>query len=79
MGERMRNRNAIVTNLLDAGCDDVLTESCLAHLEAGEVEAALDLLARHRRHLLDCCHAEERKISCLDYLIHQLNQSERRK
>ena len=74
MSGNLTNKNAIAMNLTDAGCDDGLTESCLAYLEAGDIKTVLNLLAKHRRYLLQCFHADKKKISCLDYLIHHLNQ-----
>ena len=44
-------------------------------LDAGCGEGAA-LLARHRCLLLERCHAEQRRIDCLDYLIYQLEYSE---
>ena len=40
----------------------------------GETVKAQRLLSRHRKVLLDGIHAEERKISCLDYLEYKLRK-----
>ena len=32
------------------------------------------LLAGHRKKLLDHCHAAEKKIDCLDYLVYQMEK-----
>ncbi|NCE63406.1 hypothetical protein D1159_02130 [Pseudoflavonifractor sp. 524-17] len=69
-----RAERAVMTNLADAGCGGELIERFLQLLKNGQKEAGLALLAEHRRVLLDCCHAEEKKIECLDYLIYQLKQ-----
>lgn len=35
------------------------------------------ILARHRRTLLDTIHADQKKIDCLDYLVYQMEKSEK--
>lgn len=62
-------------NLLDAGCGQKLTEQIMALLQQGKTAEGLALLAQHRKHLLDCCHAEEKKIDCLDYLVYTVEKS----
>lgn len=63
---------AISKNLEDAGCGSELIGVFWQLFHAGKEREALALLAKHRRHLLDCCHAEQKKIDCLDYLVYQL-------
>ncbi len=65
-------QDAIRQNLLDAGCrEDLVNRACdlMAH---GKKKEALKLIGKHRKQVLDCCHAEQRKIDCLDYLVYQL-------
>ena len=76
MAERTRQEQAVVTNLVDAGCDNELIEQFINLLKTGRKEAGLALLAKHRRFLLDCCHADQKRIDCLDYLIYQMNQNQ---
>ena len=45
-------------------------------LKSGRKGAGLSLLAKHRRFLLDCYHADQKKIDCLDYLIYKMNQNQ---
>lgn len=59
-------------NLIAAGCDEKFLhefEACLSDKKKCD-----RLLAKHRRELLDRVHEEERKISCLDYLIYNLEK-----
>jgi len=63
--------------LSDAGCSPELIRQFMALTEQGQEEAGLALLARHRKHLLDCCHAEQKKIDCLDYLVYQIKKEAR--
>lgn len=59
-----------VQNLRDAGCPDALIDE-LAGLPCGR--ARIRRLKEYRRDLLGGIHAEQRKLDCLDYLIHQLS------
>ena len=75
MTERTKQEQAVVANLADAGCDKEQIEQFMDFLKSGRKEAGLSLLAKHRRFLLDCYHADQKKIDCLDYLIY--NESSR--
>lgn len=70
----MEDKQAVVQNLMDAGCDAALTDQFLSLVEQGREEAALALLAKHRRCLLERCHRAEKKIDCLDYLVYQMEK-----
>jgi len=74
MAEKTRQAQAVITNLADAGCSDEMIEQFMGFLESGEKESGLFLLAKHRRFLLDCYHADQKKIDCLDYLIYRLKE-----
>lgn len=61
----------ILQNLIDAGCDEktiTIFESCRS------VKDELRLLEKHRAALLDRSHEVNRQISCLDYLIYNLEK-----
>jgi len=70
----LEDKDALRQNLMDAGCDDLLTEQFLSLIGQGREREALSLLARHRKNLLEHCHAAERKIDCLDYLVYQIEK-----
>lgn len=72
MADRAKREQAVVTNLEDAGCDRELIDRFMQLLEDGQKEAGLSLLAKHRRFLLDCCHADQKRIDCLDYLLYRM-------
>ena len=76
MTERTKQEQAVVANLADAGCDKEQLEQFMDFLKSGRKEAGLSLLAKHRRFLLDCYHADQKKIDCLDYLIYKMNQNQ---
>ncbi len=61
-------------NLADAGCGEELTQRFMALVEQGKTREALALLTGHRKALLDCCHAEQKKIDCLDYLVYRMEK-----
>lgn len=76
MIERTKQEQAVVANLADAGCDKEQIAQFMDFLKSGRKEAGLSLLAKHRRFLLDCYHADQKKIDCLDYLIYKMNQNQ---
>ena len=76
MTERTKQEQAVVANLADAGCDKEQIEQFMDFLKSGRKEAGLSLLAKHRHFLLDCYHADQKKIDCLDYLIYKMNQNQ---
>ncbi len=61
-------------NLVDAGWGEELTRRFMDLAEQGRTREALALLAGHRKALLDCCHAEQKKIDCLDYLVYRMEK-----
>lgn len=65
-------QDAMQQNLLDAGCQEDLANRVCALMTQGKQKEALKLIAQHRKRVLDCCHAEQKKIDCLDYLVYQL-------
>ena len=66
------HRQAVTQNLADAGCGEQLIEEFWRLLGEGREQESLALLQQHRRCLLECCHAQQKKIDCLDYLIYQM-------
>ena len=57
--------------LLDAGC----SPECQKEYDAlSDNEARLCYLKRHRRHLIETLHQQQEKLSCLDYMIFELEQ-----
>lgn len=66
------NRNAIIQNLKDAGCNKDFISDFLHYYDRAEMGMQIDLLTNWRSCLLEQVHEKERKISCLDYLIYRL-------
>ncbi|MCI8567045.1 MAG: hypothetical protein HFI39_12180 [Lachnospiraceae bacterium] len=73
------NRVAIIQNLEDAGCETEMIQDFLRWLDKGHQAKQLEILEHQREYLLDRVHAEERRISCLDYLIYQIQGKPARK
>jgi len=67
-------RGILRENLMDAGCGPELIARLMALAEQGNTERELALLAEHRKHLLERCHAEQKRVDCLDYLVHQIEK-----
>lgn len=61
-------------NLIDAGCDESITEKCMLLVNDGRTFDMLPILAKHRKCLLDSVHKSQKQIDCLDYLIYSLKK-----
>ena len=69
----------VLQNLKDAGCTDEMVEKFM-DLQANEdEEQQIRLLSSHRKHLLEELHREEKRIDCLDYLIYQLQNKNKKR
>lgn len=73
----MNNENAIIQNLKDAGCDENTIQTFVEDLREEKVAEGLKLPAVHRRSLLDVLHKDQQQIDCLDYLIYNLEKSQK--
>lgn len=76
MADASNMETVLSENLKDAGCNCELAEKVLAFIKHGQTSTALSLLSKHRKAVLDNCHAEQKKIDCLDYLIYRLEKAE---
>ncbi len=61
-------REKIIQNLKDCGCDAEIIENFMKKLDAGQKKEALEILAVHRKDLLEQFHRCDGCIGCLDYL-----------
>ncbi len=68
------NKDDILQNLKDAGCDCTITNKIILLLESDDKSAALNILTKHRAELLDLLHENQKKIDCLDFLVFDLKQ-----
>lgn len=79
------SKEAVIQNLIDAGCGQDAIECCIACLENGKKAELLCRLENHRKNLLQKAHQaeilsgngnciEEKQIYCLDYLVYQIGR-----
>lgn len=68
------DKDDIRLNLEACGCDKATIRKFCAS-DAGQ---QLEMLSDQRKHLLDKVHEEERRISCLDYLVYRMGKEESR-
>ncbi len=68
------DKEVIIQNLRDAGCDEKTCTSVACDLTEGRTEEGLEALKQHRRELLDHVHKGQKCIDCLDYLVYQVKK-----
>ncbi len=73
------SKEELVQNLKDAGCGMETIQDFLLYLDENQKEKQLELLEKHRRRLLSNVHREEKKIYCLDYLVYQIKNEEKKR
>lgn len=61
-------------NLIDAGCSEDLTRSCMELAKENQWERILSLLSKQRSNLLDSVHDGQKQIDCLDFLVYRINK-----
>lgn len=69
-------KEEIVQNLKDAGCDEKTVEKVTGCLAEGRTEDGLKTLEEHRRALLEHVHEGQKCIDCLDYLVYQVKKED---
>ena len=73
------SKEELVQNLRDAGCGMETIQDFHLYLDVNQKEKQLELLEKHRRQLLSNVHREEKKIYCLDYLVYQIKNEEKKR
>ena len=64
----------LLRNLKDAGCGAAMTEHVLACEREAKFQGERRLLLRQRRALLQKIHANKKRIDCLDFLLHSVEE-----
>lgn len=64
----------IKQNLIDCDCNDEIINEFMKAVENKNKQKALSILAEHRQELLDKFHKCDCCISCLDYLVDQIEK-----
>ena len=74
----IEDKNKILQNLKDANCDSNLISKFLLLVENGKIPEQLRLLSSHRKNLLNKLHINQKQIDCLDYLIFNIQQGNKK-
>ncbi len=61
-------------NLIDAGCGEALTQSCMELAKVNQWDRILSLLSKQRTDLLDSVHDGQKRIDCLDFLVYSIKK-----
>ena len=61
------------------GCDEDEKAEILKCSENGNIKGMIQLLRKRRQAILNTIHAEEKQISCLDYLVFQIEKDNQTK
>lgn len=69
-------KEIFLENLIDAGCDNQMIETCQLLKENKNINELLRILFSYKQTLLNELHQSENKIDCLDYLICKLQKEE---
>lgn len=76
MAEASDIREKLYQNLVDAGCCQEMVAQCMDLICERRTAELTALLSRHRAALLEAVHENQRRIDCLDFLIHHLGKRE---
>ena len=76
MAEASDTMGILHQNLIDAGCSEDLTETCMEYAKANRWNRLLPLLSRQRSRLLDSVRNGQRQIDCLDFLVYNINKKQ---
>lgn len=76
MAEFSDIRGIVIQNMIDAGCGGSFTEECAQLILDGKTQSALNVLGKHRKHLLEEVHTNQKRIDCLDHLIYRIEKSQ---
>ncbi|MCC8162728.1 MAG: hypothetical protein LIO86_06080 [Lachnospiraceae bacterium] len=76
MPEANNEAQCFYENLRDIGFGEETISRCVLLKKEGRERELLFLLQSSRRDLLNCIHAEQKKLDCLDYLVNRLNKKE---
>lgn len=74
MDDFMKQRNATVINLKDAGCTQEFIDRFMNLAEQSETRELFAMLAEHKESLLEMVHKSNHMIDCLDYLVYRMKK-----
>ena len=73
-GDKKVKTEMVIENLKDAGCNISAIEKFMDCAANNRKEKQLEILEKQRSVLLKRIHKDEKRISCLDYLVYQINR-----
>lgn len=76
MAEASDKMGILYQNLMDAGCDKEMTETCMELAREGQKTELLRLLSCHKQKLLKTMHKSQKEIDCLDFLTFRIEKIE---
>ncbi len=74
MSEASDTMGILHQNLIDAGCSEDLTRTCMELAKANKWNCLLPLLSKQRIRLLDSIHDGQKQIDCLDFLVYSIHK-----
>lgn len=74
MAHATNRQELLLQNLQDAGCNQQMIDACVVLFQKNNILKLKQLLAGHRRELLDTVHLRQKEIDCLDYLVFMLDK-----
>ena len=74
MAQANNKKEILYQNLIDAGCDEELTQKCMELAESNNSEKMIAILTGCRKSMLACIHEKSKCIACLDFLIYRLEK-----
>ncbi|MCC8152458.1 MAG: hypothetical protein LIO96_13720 [Lachnospiraceae bacterium] len=74
MPEANNEAQCFYQNLIDIGFEEEMISRCVTLRKDSRDRELLFILQNSRRDLLNCIHAEQKKLDCLDYLVNRLNK-----
>lgn len=72
----MTERERLLRNLKDAGCDEAAIQKFLQLQKEGKRQEQYRFLAMHKASLLDRVHVSQQMVDCLDYLVYAMKKEQ---
>lgn len=75
MPNALNKEELLRRNLLDAGCNEALTEECLCRFRKGAWDRMLIELSAYRKSVLLDIRRGQKQLDCLDYMINKIKSN----
>ena len=74
MAEASDTMGMLHQNLIDAGCSEDLTQTCMELAKTARWDRILPLLSKQKADLLNAVHDGQKQIDCLDFLVYSIHK-----